>query len=362
MRTHVIFSPTTSCGKTLLTTLLCRHHPRSSYIKPIQCGEPMDETVVGAWVRERGERGEGRTVTGGWRGVTCNFLPPPTSPHIACVRTSTPLSNDHVRRSILAAIEDEKNLDQADRVCYVETAGGVCSPGGASPDNFEEPGAVFTVGPSGGGEGGVGRYFNLLSSGSSGGDGDGDGDGDSEAQNEKNKNPPSSIWSYTPQSTFLYPLGLPCILLGDGTLGGISQTITAYESLKSRGWVVDAVGIIRGEGSGNGGYGDNSVVLGEYLVSEGYRNRIQNGKKEKDGGGDINIDMDIDMDTDMDMDVPYIFSLPPHPPEPPSSGVKSDTPGIDMNLIKWFEEPEVTDVVAGVWEDVEGRYRRRRGI
>ena len=37
------------------------------------------------------------------------------------------------------------------------------------------------------------------------------------------------------------PLRLPAILVGDGRLGGISGTISAYESLKLRGYDVVAV-------------------------------------------------------------------------------------------------------------------------
>ena len=37
------------------------------------------------------------------------------------------------------------------------------------------------------------------------------------------------------------PFRLPAILVGDGQLGGISSTISAYESLKLRGYDVVAV-------------------------------------------------------------------------------------------------------------------------
>ena len=37
------------------------------------------------------------------------------------------------------------------------------------------------------------------------------------------------------------PLRLPAILVGDGRLGGISGTISAYESLKLRGYDVVAI-------------------------------------------------------------------------------------------------------------------------
>lgn len=37
------------------------------------------------------------------------------------------------------------------------------------------------------------------------------------------------------------PMRLPAILVGDGRLGGISATISAYESLKLRGYDVAAI-------------------------------------------------------------------------------------------------------------------------
>lgn len=39
----------------------------------------------------------------------------------------------------------------------------------------------------------------------------------------------------------LRPLRLPAVLVGDGRLGGISSTISAYESLRLRGYDVVAV-------------------------------------------------------------------------------------------------------------------------
>ncbi|EGY19020.1 adenosylmethionine-8-amino-7-oxononanoate aminotransferase [Verticillium dahliae VdLs.17] len=45
----------------------------------------------------------------------------------------------------------------------------------------------------------------------------------------------------TPQADLYAPLRLPTVLVGDSKLGGISQTIAAYESLKLRGLDVEAV-------------------------------------------------------------------------------------------------------------------------
>ncbi|KEI41490.1 uncharacterized protein L969DRAFT_85269 [Mixia osmundae IAM 14324] len=51
----------------------------------------------------------------------------------------------------------------------------------------------------------------------------------------------SPVLSGTSQAEALRPLRLPAILIGSHALGGISATLTAYESLKLRGYSVDAV-------------------------------------------------------------------------------------------------------------------------
>ncbi|KAJ7748780.1 PLP-dependent transferase [Mycena maculata] len=59
------------------------------------------------------------------------------------------------------------------------------------------------------------------------------------------------------------PLFLPTILVGDSRLGGISATISAYESLLLRGYVVDAVLLFRDE------YYRNSEFLTPYFAERG---------------------------------------------------------------------------------------------
>lgn len=54
------------------------------------------------------------------------------------------------------------------------------------------------------------------------------------------------------------PFRLPAILVGDGRLGGISGTISAYESLKLRGYDVAAI-ILEDQGLAN------EVPLSSYL-------------------------------------------------------------------------------------------------
>ncbi|KAJ7077430.1 PLP-dependent transferase [Mycena belliarum] len=59
------------------------------------------------------------------------------------------------------------------------------------------------------------------------------------------------------------PLFLPTILIGDSRLGGISATISAYESLLMRGYIVDAILLFRDE------YYRNSDYLKPYFSERG---------------------------------------------------------------------------------------------
>lgn len=67
--------------------------------------------------------------------------------------------------------------------------------------------------------------------------------------------------SGTTQADLFAPLRAPVILVGDAKLGGISQTISAFESLKIRGYDVDMVLLLR-----SAEY-DNHVYLREYFAS-----------------------------------------------------------------------------------------------
>jgi len=60
--------------------------------------------------------------------------------------------------------------------------------------------------------------------------------------------------SGTTQADLYRSLRLPVILIGDSKLGGISQTISAFESLKSRGYDIETVLLFRGNQYGNAEY------------------------------------------------------------------------------------------------------------
>ncbi|KAJ4709362.1 Bifunctional dethiobiotin synthetase/7,8-diamino-pelargonic acid aminotransferase, mitochondrial [Melia azedarach] len=101
------------------------------------------------------------------------------SPHLAAERESGVLGDSEVVETLGKCLRDglQSEKERMEILCVVETAGGVASPG-----------------PSG-----------------------------------------------SLQCDLYRPFRLPCILVGDGRLGGISGTISAYESLKLRGYDVVAI-------------------------------------------------------------------------------------------------------------------------
>ncbi|KAF7333521.1 PLP-dependent transferase [Mycena venus] len=73
----------------------------------------------------------------------------------------------------------------------------------------------------------------------------------------------SPTLSGTTQLECYRPLFLPTILIGDSRLGGISATISAYESLLLRGYIVDAILLFRDD------YYRNSEFLTPYFAERG---------------------------------------------------------------------------------------------
>ncbi|KAF5359628.1 hypothetical protein D9756_003299 [Leucocoprinus leucothites] len=69
--------------------------------------------------------------------------------------------------------------------------------------------------------------------------------------------------SGTSQADCYRPLFLPTVLIGDSKLGGISSTISSYESLLLRGYIVDAVLLFRDE------YYRNWEYLEQYFAEKG---------------------------------------------------------------------------------------------
>lgn len=69
--------------------------------------------------------------------------------------------------------------------------------------------------------------------------------------------------SGTTQADFYRPLFFPTILVGDSKLGGISATISSYESLLLRGYIIDAIILFRD------GYYRNWEYLSPYFAERG---------------------------------------------------------------------------------------------
>ncbi|KAK2045228.1 dethiobiotin synthase [Colletotrichum somersetense] len=68
--------------------------------------------------------------------------------------------------------------------------------------------------------------------------------------------------SGTPQADLYAPLRVPVVLVGDAKLGGISQTISAYESLRLRGYDVETVLLFRDD------YYQNHAYLADYFARD----------------------------------------------------------------------------------------------
>ncbi|XP_021808925.1 bifunctional dethiobiotin synthetase/7,8-diamino-pelargonic acid aminotransferase, mitochondrial [Prunus avium] len=233
---YLIWSSNTSLGKTLVSaglaasSLLSRHRRRSFlYLKPIQTGYPADSDshfvfskltslvrrsphlsllasnhVLKAsasaassistpqapknfdkamrdldWCEERRVVGD-NSGTGPISELLCKTMyawGDPVSPHLAAERESGAVEDSVLLEMLQRCLQIGVGKEKVDSFCVVETAGGVASPG-----------------PSG-----------------------------------------------SLQCDLYRPFRLPAILVGDGRLGGISGTISAYESLKIRGYDVVAV-------------------------------------------------------------------------------------------------------------------------
>lgn len=185
LQVHQIFGANTNVGKTIVSTALCRssardgraNRPSVFYLKPVSTGPP-DEADDSHILRFAGPQ---RSTISSW----CLFkYNEPVSPHLAAksagIENASPNSFDqHFVQSVSRHIAGiAKSLPLERRhSMFVETAGGVHSP----------------------------------------------------------------IPSGTTQAEAYRPLRLPTILVGDSNLGGISSTLSAYESLLLRGYDVETL-------------------------------------------------------------------------------------------------------------------------
>jgi dethiobiotin synthetase/adenosylmethionine--8-amino-7-oxononanoate aminotransferase len=182
------------------------------YIKPIQCGRPSDEDFIKKYTTAD-------TLT------LVDFPEFPCSPHLASFATarlpSSPyplgVPDDVVTSKLGSALSSSASSS----TIFVETAGGVLSPSTsfASPPSTPSPPSTHI----------------------------------------RHKD---SDHYYTTQANLYRNLHLPVILVADSRLGGVSCTLTAIESLSSRGYDLDAVIFMKGEKSP---LLDNAGCVRDYL-------------------------------------------------------------------------------------------------
>ncbi|PPQ95708.1 hypothetical protein CVT26_008351 [Gymnopilus dilepis] len=201
-RVHQVFGANTNVGKTILTTGLVRASAQKG--KDVFYLKPVSTgplTDADDYHITRYTKGFAKSVH-----AECLFrYDEPVSPHLAVklkgniTGDSTPPSDDTVVSSIANRIREHAMNSPRYSHMYVETAGGVHSP----------------------------------------------------------------ALSGTSQADCYRPLFLPTILIGDSNLGGISSTISSYESLLLRGYTVDAVLLFHEE------YYQNAEYLKPYFEERG---------------------------------------------------------------------------------------------
>lgn len=198
--------PPTFCAETtatavlhvLLRSFLLSQGVRASYIKPVQAGSPSDASFVS---RHAGDA---------CRISTLFDYTDPVSPHLAAARDGTVTPDDDIVEAVVRDIKQalsgdglggggrEEREGGAGNLVLVEAAGGVLSPA-----------------PSG-----------------------------------------------SLQADAFRAMRLPVLLIGDGKLGGIGATLSALESLRTRGYSVLGVALIaQGLRAGDAGAAVVGVVL-----------------------------------------------------------------------------------------------------
>nr|GAT50044.1 PLP-dependent transferase [Mycena chlorophos] len=203
LRVHQVFGANTDVGKTILTTALVRASTALKrdvfYLKPISTGAMEDADDAHITRFTKPQNTTAKVST------ECLYrFHVPVSPHLAAQLAAGDESEKIVPdkifvNSIFSYVQRCAAAAAGPSHIYVETAGGVHSP----------------------------------------------------------------TLSGTTQVDAYRPLFLPTILVGDSRLGGISATISAYESLLLRGYIVDAILLFRDE------YYRNSEYLTPYFAERG---------------------------------------------------------------------------------------------
>ncbi|CAG9462769.1 unnamed protein product [Pedinophyceae sp. YPF-701] len=203
--TFAVWGANTGVGKTVVSAGLCRALAAMRvpylYLKPVQTGFPEDSdarivaqvagsaAVLGRHAAELVATPQtgGSGAPEGSVAKTMYAWRAPVSPHVAMRDEGRAVTDRDVLASILHEHGAFHGATAGRGACLVESAGGVCSPGP------------------------TGRL----------------------------------------QADVLRPLRLPCVLVGDGRLGGISLTLSSVESLHSRGYDIAAVVVPEAPGGVN---------------------------------------------------------------------------------------------------------------
>ncbi|TFK20724.1 onanonoxo-7-onima-8-eninoihtemlysoneda [Coprinopsis marcescibilis] len=200
LRVHQVFGANTDVGKTILTTALARTSARKKF--PVFYLKPVSTGAVEDADDHHVVR-FGRNSSNLIRSECLYRYDDPVSPHLAAIRKVSESGSTPTDSTLISAVAN-KIREYASKSpkpghVYIETAGGVHSP----------------------------------------------------------------VLSGTTQADCYRPLFLPTILVGDSKLGGISSTISSYESLLLRGYIVDTVVMFRDE------YYRNWEYLSEYFKARG---------------------------------------------------------------------------------------------
>ncbi|KAF2085394.1 onanonoxo-7-onima-8-eninoihtemlysoneda [Saccharata proteae CBS 121410] len=190
LRAYQIYGANTDVGKTIFSTLLCKASAERGLNERVSFVKPVSTGPL--------DEADDGHVSHHAKGVNTKCLfqfENPVSPHIAAALSKKETPTDEsilskIRNYLAERAHEADHPDTKPAWALVETAGGVHSPG-----------------PSG-----------------------------------------------KSQADLYRPLRLPVILVADSRLGGISSTISAYESLLIRGYDVEAVMMFRDEVYRNHGY------------------------------------------------------------------------------------------------------------
>jgi dethiobiotin synthetase/adenosylmethionine--8-amino-7-oxononanoate aminotransferase len=228
--THLIFGANTDVGKTVLSTALVRasvhNNENVNYIKPLQCGG-SDEQFVNKYLDNTKNENDGCS----FNTHTLHYWDMPASPHLASRTENKPASDDQVLSSVYNKLNEIHREYDNGSVVWIETAGGILSPSAASPLNKRPRHASDKE---------------LIT-----------------MNNKDSQKESVSSWGWSTQGDLYQPLHLPVILIGDGRLGGISVTLSALESLLTRGYDVHAIALIE-DSADLSGHGSNLPALKEY--------------------------------------------------------------------------------------------------